>query len=49
MDRKKAIYLYLYFDKSNRGFFKTTELLDELLVVKKPKPMKKESYYLIDF
>lgn len=41
LDKKKVIYLYLNFDKINRGFFKTSELLAHLLVVKKAKPVKK--------
>lgn len=37
MDRKKVMYLYLNFDKINRGFFKTSELMAGLLSVKKVK------------
>lgn len=48
LDRKKVIYLYLNFDPANRGFVRTHEVLAVLLIVKKAKPVKKESYYLTD-
>ena len=41
MDRKKVMYLYLYFDLANRGYFKTFDLVSQLLSVKKIKVVKK--------
>jgi len=41
MDRKKVIYLYLHFDRDNKGFFPLADLIGQWLVIKKVRVAKK--------
>ena len=46
IDKKKCAYLYLMYDPKNKGYFPKTEFIESLLVVPKPKKIKKQPIYL---